>query len=182
MKKSMAMLLTLAVLVCLAACETEPAQTSQPTEAAQVTTQATTAPQDTEPAVEEVFSFPVGNVELVPGAAFNAAVLPEPVSIYQVPSCAFEGTDNVYDYGTAEVTVFDDGKQPIIYSIYLVGANTTTPEGLYLGDPAAQVDKLYGAERTENGTELVYQKGETLLIIILDNGTVASIEYRSAIG
>ena len=182
MKKIIALLLTLAVLVCLAACETEPAQTSQPTESAEVPTQEATVPQDTAPAAQEVFSFPIGGVELIPGAAFDAAVLPEPVSIYQVPSCAFQGTDNVYDYGTAEVTVFDDGKQPIIYSVYLVGANTTTPEGLYLGDPAAQVDKLYGTQRTENGTELVYQKGETLLIIILDNGNVASIEYRSTIG
>jgi len=182
MKKIIAMLLMLSVLVCLAACETEPAQTSQPTESAKTPATEATVPalQDTVPAAPETYSFPIGDVELVPGAAFDAAALPEPVSVYQVPSCAIQGTDNVYDYGAAEVTVFDDGKQPIIYSIYLVDANTPTPEGLYLGDPAAQVDKLYGMERTEKGTELVYQRGETLLVIILDNGTVASIEYRMA--
>ena len=119
--------------------------------------------------------------KLIPGADFDPADLPEADSVFEVPSCAIEGTDNLYDYGTVEVTAFNDGDGEIIYSVYIKDANTPTDEGLYIGDTLEQVSSIYGTDRTENGNELVYTAGKTLLVIIVENDTVTSIEFRADI-
>lgn len=136
---------------------------------------------DPTPSDRNVFGFVFQGVTLVPGTAFDASVLPQAESVYQVPSCAIEGTDNVYQYDTFELTAFEGSDGEVIYSIYLIDANTPTPEGLYLGDDLAAVISIYGEEYTENGTQMIYQKGNTLLLIIVENGIVSSIEYRKVL-
>ena len=74
-----------------------------------------------------------------------------------------------------------DGDGEIIYSVYIKDANTPTDEGLYIGDTLEQVSSIYGTDRTENGNELVYTAGKTLLVIIVENDTVTSIEFRADI-
>ena len=117
-------------------------------------------------------------MELTPGQAFDAAALPEANSVYQVPSCAIEGTDNVYNYGTIEVTAFDDGNGEVIYSVYIMDANTPTNEGLYIGDTLDHIVAAYGEDYTREGNQITYQKGDTLLIIILGGEYVQSIDFR----
>ena len=185
MKKMFVLLLVLCLLTGLAGCgekQPDPTQPPKATDAPKNTigTTETTLAATNPPAVtpEEGFSFTLNGFALIPGAVFDATKLPEATSVFQVPSCAIEGTDNVYNYNTVEVTVFDDGKAPVIYSIYLVDPNTATDEGLYQGDDLATVERLYGTEYTKNGAELVYQKGSTQLRIIVQGDTVTSIEYR----
>lgn len=182
MKKIVILLLAVLLLANLAACGTE--STTGTTEGTQNSTSSTnptssaTDPTggNTEP--EEYFCFTYQGVELIPGALFNASVLPEPESVYEVPSCAIEGMDVVYNYGAFEITVFDDGTNAVIYSIYMLDANTPTNEGLYLGDGSDVVQTIYGGEYTEDGTEWSYRKGDTLLCMIFNNDCVVSIEFR----
>ena len=124
------------------------------------------------------FSFTFEGVELVPGQSFDASALPAPLSVYQVPSCAIEGTDNVYNYGTIEVTAFNDGTGEVIYSVYIVDANTPTDEGLYIGDTVDYVMSVYGEDCVRENGQITYQKGDTLLILILDGDYVQSIDFR----
>ena len=139
----------------------------------------TTAP---EQAIDEDgFSFVYQGVTLVPGNAFDSAALPEAESVFQVPSCAIEGTDNVYSYGDIEVTAFNDGNGEVIYSVYIVDANTPTAEGLYIGDTMDHVIAAYGEDYTQESGQVTYQKGNTLLVIILDGDYVASIDFRWAV-
>jgi hypothetical protein len=184
MKKIILVLLTLAVLCSFAACGNDKSDTNVTTTGDdQATTEVTTefeTPIDT--VVDEgAFSFVLEGVELVPGADFDTAVLPKEDSVYEVPSCAIEGTDLVYNYGIVEVTAFDDGTGPVIYSIYLVDIDTTTTEGLYVGDDLARVTELYGTAYSQNGDELIYTKGKTSLSLILNDNTVISIEYRMVV-
>ena len=176
MKKWIAMLLALTLLVGLTACGGAPAaETPDPTQAAN-----SGAPVgDQNDKTEEGYFFTLEGEKLIPGAAFDPSAYPEANSVYEVPSCAIEGTDNLYDYGTVEVTAYDDGTGEIIYSVYLVDANTPTDEGLYISDTLEQVNTIYGTDRTENGNELTYQKGDSLLIILLEDDVVTSIEYRA---
>lgn len=182
MKKILALVLALMLLATLAACGTvAPTPTDAPASTGAAETEGavpgeSTAGQET---AADVYSFLLGDAELVPGTAFDPSVLPEAASVSQVPSCAIEGTDNVYNYGTVEVTAFADGNGETIYSVYVLDANTPTPEGLHLGDNKSTVESIYGTEYTENGTELTYQRGNTLLVLILENNCVASIEYRA---
>lgn len=189
MKKLIALLLSVVMLCALTACgeaDKKPADTTTAPAAAQDTTAAaqdtTAAAQDTTAAVtdaqEEGFVFTFQGVELVPGQAFDAAALPAAQSVYQVPSCAIEGTDNVYNYGTIEVTAFDDGNGEVIYSVYIIDANTPTNEGLYIGDTLDFIVGAYGENYVREGNQITYQKGDTMLIIIMDGDYIASIDFR----
>ena len=147
----------------------------------------TRATEVTEAAEEEVsggeasaatYSFTAEGVELIPGADFDPAVLPEASSLYQVPSCAIEGTDNVYNYETFEITAYNDGTGEVIYSIYILDPNITTPEGLALGDGVDRVVELYGDGYVVSGTAYEYSSEGTMLSMIIQGDAVASIEYR----
>ncbi len=177
MKKLMLILLAGAMVLSLAACgeEKTPGGTDLPqqTTASKETTE-TTAPK------EEAFAFHAGNAVIVPGTPFDPSVLPATSNVYTIPSCAFQGTDNVYNYGSYEIIAYNEGDGEVVYSIYFIDANLTTPEGLAIGDEAAKVTQLYG-EGTVNENEITYRKGDTLLIVILDGDFVASIEYRAAV-
>lgn len=194
MKRVLAILLTIALLTVLVGCDKKeqpkdtqaqttaaPAveTTNAPEEETTVVPEETTAPERV--VDEDVFSFTYQGVALVPGNAFDSAALPEAESVYQVPSCAIEGTDNVYSYGDIEVTAFNDGSGEVIYSVYIVDANTPTAEGLYIGDTLDQVIAVYGEDYTQENSQVTYQKGNTLLVIILDGDYVASIDFRWAV-
>lgn len=126
------------------------------------------------------YAFTFSGVKLYVGEEFNATSLPEAQSVSQTPSCAIDGTDDVYNYGTFELTVFNDGSKGVIYSIYILDANTPTDEGLYLGDDLTHLETIYGIEYVRNGDEVVFQKGESKLIFILQDDIIISIEFRMA--
>lgn len=124
------------------------------------------------------YIFVIDGVELVPGAEFISSLLPEASSVYKVPSCAIDGTDNVYNYEYFELTAFQEGNSEVIYSILLLDPNITTAEGLALGDTAARVTELYGDSYTQEGTARVYSGHGNALFVILQGEYVVSIEYR----
>ena len=179
MRKLIAMLALLTLVFALAACGAEAESNAdlvitrgtEATEIAQETKEA-------EVVEAKVYSFTAEGVELIPGADFDPAVLPEAASLYTVPSCAIEGPDNVYNYESFEVTAYNDGTGEVIYSIYILDPNITTAEGLALGDSLERVVELYGAEYRQNGTAYDYYGESTMLSIIVQGDTVASIEYR----
>ena len=177
MKKMIAILLSLVLLFALAACggtETPPAADNN-----------TPTPSDSTPAQEqkkpeEAFHFIWldEGVKLVPGTPFDPSLLPDANDVFQVPSCAIEGTDDVYSYDAFELTAYNDGTGPIIYSIYLLDPNVATEMGLYLGDDLATVEILYGTDYVDNDGELVFTKGNTELRLLMEDDLVSSIEYR----
>jgi hypothetical protein len=191
MKKYIAIALALTLALCLCACtgekpqettaapETTPAAEVPETTAAPEVPETTAAPQETEAVVvaDKDFALTFNGVKLTPGDVYNGSALPQPLSVYQVPSCAIEGTDNVYSFTELDITAFHDGTQEIIYAITIYDPNFCTDEGLYLGDDAARVVELYGEHFIENGTAMVYTGPTTTLTIILQNGFVTSIEF-----
>ena len=124
-----------------------------------------------------VFAFTWQDVTIVPGEPFDLSALPEAASVYQVPSCAVEGTDNVYNYETFEVTAFQDSNGETVYCIYLIDPNLKTAEGLATGDSLADAIDIYGTDYTVDGTAYIYTKGNTQLRLITQDETVISIEY-----
>lgn len=182
MKKLIALLMAVLMVAALAACDTQPSTSDPTTEPiAQNPVDDETGPADPQPDAEEYFSFTYEGVELIPGADFDPTVLPEADSVFEVPSCAIEGTDNVYSYPPFELTAYNDGTGEVIYSIYLLDADTCTDEGLYVGDDLARVTELYGTGYAENDTELTFTKGATTLNLLMDGETVISIEYRMVV-
>lgn len=187
MKKLLALTLALLLLVGMTACGgTEPEVTTPVSENETPSPTSGTEPSATQPEetpgapAQEAYSFTLKETKLIPGAVFDESKMPEHNGKFEVPSCAIEGTDILYNYGIVEVTVFDGGQEPVIYSIYLLDANTSTDEGLYLGDDVATVESIYGTDYTLDGTAMVYEKGNTQLRILINNDAVFNIEYRAA--
>ena len=179
MKKWTAILLSALLLATLTACGNAEQDMEQVI---------TVAPEDPEALIQETdapaaeqsgaYTFTVEGVTLIPGEDFDASALGEAEGVYEAPSCAIEGKDIVYQYGGFEVTAVDDGTGPVLYSVYLLDPNLTTPEGLSLGDSADTVRSLYGEDYVQQDTAWVYSAEDTQLILILNGDTVGSIEYR----
>ncbi len=127
---------------------------------------------------EEAFCFVYEGAALVPGEVFDRSALGECAKISEVPSCAFDGNDIVYNYEAFELTAYiqEDGEH--IYSIYFIDSGLPTTEGLCLGDTVDRMKALYGEGYETEGTAYIYTRGETLLIIITQNDIVVGIEYR----
>lgn len=185
MKRILALILALVLTMCLFACgdsgnadlEITRDETVTASGSETETTEETETEEDVQ--VEEgAYSFTAEGVELIPGAAFDASKMPEPQSTFTVPSCALEGTDNVYSYGTFEVTAYNEGNGEFIYSVYLFDANISTNEGLSVGDNKDKVIEIYGDNYTDNNGEFTYKKGNTLLVIVFQNDMVLSIDFR----
>ena len=122
------------------------------------------------------FYFQAGDVTVVPGGAFDATQVTYE-DVYEVPSCAGEGTDKVYITADYEITAFHDGKNEVTYSVLFVTPEAKTPEGLALGDDAAKAATLYG-QYEENGNAWVFTRGDTQLWVISENEVITSIELR----
>lgn len=127
---------------------------------------------------EGVFSFVYEGTALVPGELLDTSVLPKYSDVAEVPSCAFGGNDNVYNFEVFELTAYFDGDEERIYSIYFIDPNLPTTEGLCLGDTVDDMRSLCGEDYETEGNACTYTRGETSLIIITRNDIVVSIEYR----
>lgn len=132
----------------------------------------------TEPAQEgnDVFFFMAGDVKVIPGTAFDATKVSYE-DIYEVPSCAGEGTDKVYMTSSYEITAFNDGKSEITYAVFFVTPDAKTPEGLCLGDEMAKAATLYGQYEDLDGV-WTFTRGNTQLWVMGENDVITSIELR----
>lgn len=142
------------------------------------------AKQDTEEAAPEnekeegVFGFLYEGVTLIPGEIFDSSSLKDYTEVSEVPSCAFDGNDRVYNYEAFELTAYIDGDTERIYSIYLLDPNQRTAEGLGFGDSYKNMAELYGENYEMNGTSYVYTREDTVLSFIIQNDMVIGMEYR----
>lgn len=136
------------------------------------------ANQDMLPKEEGVFGFLYEGVTLIPGEVFDRSALEGYIEVSEVPSCAFDGNDNVYNYGVFELTTYVEEEGERVYSIYFMDSNLTTTEGLCLGDTVEDMKSLYGEDYAAEETAYTYTRGETLLTVIAKDDIVVSIEYR----
>ena len=130
------------------------------------------------PSQDNGYVFKKGDVTVIMNAkaADIIAALGEPTSYYESPSCAFEGMDKTYSYGSFDVTTYTSGGVDYISGVVLWDDSIETPEGLYIGASAADVQRIYGAEAAGK-TNVRLEKGVSALLILLSNDTVTSIQY-----
>lgn len=127
---------------------------------------------------EGVFSFAYEGVTFIPGGTIDQKTLPKYTDVAEVPSCAFGGNDNVYQFKAFELTTHVEGEEEIVYSVYFVDPNLPTTEGLRLGDTVDDMISLYGEDYEVKENVYTYAREETSLVIIAQNDIVVSIEYR----
>lgn len=172
MKKLMIFALVCCMLLSLAACGgSNDANSTVGNNAGENTTPSTPA--------EDGFAFEYKGTKITmhaPAAPIVAA-LGEPVKYSESTSCAFEGLDKSYYYGSFYLETYPKGDEDFVYGWWFADDSVTTEEGIYIGATQAEVEKAYGTEGYNGTNAFVINKAAGALTIILEDGAVTSIQY-----
>lgn len=173
MKKLLIVALALCTLLSLAACGagTEPSATVDNN----IGSQETTAPADKEP--DFVFDYKGTKITFHAPAAPIVAALGEPTKYTESTSCAFEGLDKSYYYGSFYLETYPKGEEDFVYGWWFADDSVATEEGIYIGASQSEVEKAYGTECYNGTNAFIINKDSGSLTIILEEGAVSSIQY-----
>ncbi len=114
-------------------------------------------------------------------AAPILAALGEADSYFEAPSCAFEGLDKTYSYGSFEIDTYEQDGKDYISTVFFCDDLIETPEGVCLFETKADMIKAYGEGFKEEFGMLVYEKEGMKLKFILEGDEITSIEYSSTV-
>ena len=134
------------------------------------------------PEVAEKFSYTYDGVTMEIGEEFSKEKYGEELEYSEIASCAFEGLDKTYTYEHYEVTTYPDGDKENVLTIYFLDETIATNEGLSIGDDYEKMVEIYGDNFTNHENQYTYQRGNTLLEFIVENGVVTSIDYTLDVG
>lgn len=158
MKKT-CMLLVLALLFSLAGCDSS-----------------TPAPQ------QDGFTFTYNGCQITPNteAAPVIEALGEPKNYTEETSCAFDGLDKTYYYGSFYLTTYPLEGKDFVCSIWFVDDSVSTNEGIRIGSTQAEVEAIYTGAAFNGTNACTLTQGESKLTILLADGLVSSIQYDAA--
>ncbi|MBR1477631.1 MAG: hypothetical protein IJ608_06690 [Lachnospiraceae bacterium] len=108
-------------------------------------------------------------------------VLGDADEYYEAASCAFEGLDKMYTYAHYEIDTYPAGDVDKVSAVYLMDDIVSTNEGLYVGAPKEDVEKIYGSDYELNGSEYIYKKDGMSLKVQITDGKVSFITYASEV-
>lgn len=184
MKKYICMILSACLLLCLAGCGSS--QSAPETTPAGSTAPASSAPAETQPQETEVeaggIAFPYKGVEITMNAPAEPiiAALGEPTKYTEETSCAFDGLDKTYYYGSFYLVTYPlDGKD-YVYTLWFADDSVTTAEGVYIGASQADVETAYGVS-LDGETSFTWTEGDAKLTVILTDGAVSGIRYDAIV-
>lgn len=129
---------------------------------------------------EENFSFTYNGTIITLGAEAAPIIdaLGEPRSYTEEPSCAFDGMDKTYYYGSFYLSTYPMDDQDYVYRIWFADDRVSTEDGIQIGSTQAQVEAICGAD-CFNGTN-AYTRilASSRLTILMEEGIVSSIHYE----
>ena len=129
---------------------------------------------------EENFSFTYNGTGITLGAEAAPIInaLGEPRSYTEEPSCAFDGMDKTYYYGSFYLSTYSVDGKDYVYSIWFADDSVVTNAGIRIGTTKSQVEAICGAD-CFNGTNTYTQtQGNSRLAILMEDGIVSSIQYE----
>lgn len=129
---------------------------------------------------EENFSFTYNGTKITLGAEAAPIIdaLGEPRSYTEEPSCAFEGMDKTYYYGSFYLSTYPLNGKDFVYSFWFADDSVATEDGIRIGSTQAQMETIFGAN-CFNGTNTYMQsKGESKVVYLLEDGLIKSIQYE----
>lgn len=166
MKKILTILLTACLLLSLAACGGAPVENPTPSQEVTYT-----------PEQNFSFQYKGATISLHDAAEPIIAKLGEPVKYTESASCAFEGLDKSYYYGSFYLETYPQGDKDFVSGWWFADDSVTTPEGIYIGSSKAEVEKAYGTDGYNGTNAYTVNKDAGMLTIILENDVVSSIQY-----
>lgn len=129
---------------------------------------------------EENFTFTYNGTKITLGAEAAPIIdaLGEPRSYTEEPSCAFDGMDKTYYYGSFYISTYSlDGKDHI-YNLWFADDGVATDEGIRIGSTQSQVEDAYGKECFNGTNSFMLTKGQSKLVILIEEKTVSSVRYE----
>ena len=163
MKKLFAILLAVAMVLCLAACQT-PENTENPGNG--------------EP-VQDSYTFTYKGTKIALNAPAEAVVaaLGDPLEYSESTSCAFDGLDKQYKYDSFYLETYPLNGKDYIYGWWFVDDLVSNDEDIAIGSTMADVEAIYGLDSYNGSNAFQIKKGSGMLTIILENEVVTSIQY-----
>ena len=173
MKKILCLVLALLLAMSMAACGGEGDPTTAPT---------TSGGNEPTPATDG-YKFHYKGTEIVMSAdaAPILAALGEPKTYTEETSCAFDGKDKTYFFGSFYLQTYPIGEKDYVYGVWFADDSVTTDEGAYVGMTQKEVEGIYGTEGFNGSNAFIMTKGATRLTIILTEGKVSSIQYDAVV-
>lgn len=107
--------------------------------------------------------------------------LGEPVKYTESASCAFQGLDKSYYYGSFYLETYPVGDQDYVYGWWFADDTVTTEEGIYIGATQGEVENAYGTDGYNGSNAYTIKRDCGSLTIILKDGVVSSIQYAIAV-
>ncbi|MBQ9080224.1 MAG: hypothetical protein IJY27_04045 [Clostridia bacterium] len=128
---------------------------------------------------DATWSFVYNGATITPGEEFAAVSekLGEPSGYYEAASCAFDGKDKIYTYGSLQISVSPLDGADIIYMVTLLDDSLATPEGICVGAQKSAVINAYG-KGEDKGSSVTYRKGKVDLVFLIRDDCVTSVQYR----
>ena len=164
MKKIIIATLVLSLMLCFAACGSEPATND-----------------NNAPAECWTYTHNGTAITMNADAAPVVTALGEPKTYTEETSCAFEGLDKTYFYGSFYIQTYPVGDKDYIFGVWFADDSVTTDEGVYVGMSQAEVESAYGAESFNGTNAYIMTKGKSTLTVILTDGAVTSIQYDAVV-
>lgn len=104
--------------------------------------------------------------------------LGEPKSYTEEPSCAFEGMDKTYYYGSFYLTSCTVDGVDYVNMLWFADDGVATDEGISIGSTQTRVEEVYGRDCFNGTNSFVLTRGQTRLVILMEEETVSSIRYE----
>ena len=135
------------------------------------------------PTGEENFTFIYQGVAISPhgDAAPVIEALGEPKSYTEESSCAFEGLDKTYYYGSFYLSTYPMDGKDFVYMLWFADDTVTTAEGIRIGSTQAQVETAYGKDAFNGTNAFEMTKGSSKLTILITDGMVSGVRYEGII-
>ena len=134
---------------------------------------------ETTNAAEYKFTYNGTEIAMKAPAAPILEALGEAKSYNEETSCAFDGLDKSYFYGSFYLYTYPQGDEDFVNMVELVDDTVKTEEGISIGDSKEKVEEAYGADSYNGINAYAVSGGEMTLTIIMDNDKVSSIQYAA---
>ena len=134
-------------------------------------------------AAPTAFVFQSNGVDIAMNAPADdiVAALGEPISTFEAPSCAFQGTDWTYTYDGFQLNTYPLDDVNYVSSVVLTSDAVSTPEGLEIGGTLEDMVAAYGEDYVEEYSQYTYTLGDSQLAVLIADGAITSIEYLAVL-
>ncbi|MDO5416049.1 MAG: hypothetical protein Q4F29_02515 [Lachnospiraceae bacterium] len=127
------------------------------------------------------YTFQAGEVEISmeQDASEVISELGKAENYYEAQSCKHQGKEKVFTYEGFELCTYPASGVDYIKSIWFLGEDTQTAEGIHIGSTIDEMEEAYGDDYTVEKSRYQYTDENCVLTFYTKKGLVNGIEYKA---